>query len=199
MPLRILLTGFGAFPVARSNPSAALVRAVARQHTARLARLGIDLHVTILRTEFCKLPNALRQVSDSVSPHAILHVGLAGRRRKVNVELQARNRLSQLHPDAAHKHALATRIQPGSDVLKSTLPAPQMLHILRAHRVPACPSMDAGNYVCNQTLYLSLARGRGIGAGFIHIPRLVVNGMAFASLTLALAQIMMAMAVAARV
>ena len=198
MAIRILLTGYGAFPGARSNPSAALVQAVQRTHKARLARIGIELHTVILPVEFNSLPNALQQNSNSVSPAAILHVGLAGRRRAVHVELQARNRLSLLHPDAAGRHALATRIHPGAEVLKSTLPAPQLLQILRVHRLPAVVSMDAGSYVCNQTLYLTLARGAGIKAGFIHIPRLAVAGAPFARLTQAMAHVVMAMAVAVR-
>jgi pyrrolidone-carboxylate peptidase len=37
--------------------------------------------------------------------------------------------------------------------------------------VPTQLSIDAGDYVCNQTLYTSLASG-GAAAVFIHVPRL---------------------------
>ncbi len=36
-------------------------------------------------------------------------------------------------------------------------------------------SMDAGDYVCNQTLFLTLASIRG-PVGFIHVPRLRKGG-----------------------
>ena len=110
MPVKILLTGFGAFPGARTNPSTTLVKALALRHKARLARLGIDLHTAVLPVEFSSLPKALRQLSESVSPDAILHVGLAGRRREISIELAGRNRLSLLHPDAARKLPQAPRI-----------------------------------------------------------------------------------------
>lgn len=201
MPVKILLTGFGAFPGARINPSTTLVNALALRHKARCARFGIELHTAFLPVEFSSLPMALREVSESVSPHAILHVGLAGRRRQISVELVGRNRLSLLHPDAARKLPLASRICQGPEVLKSSLPAQHLLQLFRTRALPASLSIHAGDYVCNQTLYLSLAwaQDRGIKAGFIHIPRLAVLRMDFAGLVRAFAEVVIAMAVACRV
>lgn len=171
MPVKILVTGFGAFPGARTNPSATLVQNLAGKHAARLARLGIDLHVRLLPVVFDAVPALLDAISKAVRPNAILHVGLASRRRCASIELLARNRISPLRVDAARKLPLAATIQPGGANRKSTLPHQAIRHILQASGIHTRLSINAGDYICNQTLYLSLARA-DVSAGFIHIPRL---------------------------
>ena len=171
MPLSLLVTGFGAFPGTRANPSAALVQNLDKHHAARLARLGIALHVRLLPVVFDSVSAQLDSICKAISPDAILHMGLASRRRHASIELLARNRLSPLRADAAHRLPRSAIIQPGGATRKSTLPHQAILHALQAGGIRARLSRDAGDYVCNQTLYLSLARA-GVPAGFIHIPRL---------------------------
>ena len=167
---RVLLTGFGPFPGASRNPSATLAGEVLKRHRNRLARFGIELHAAVLPVEFARIGPALDAIAAQTRPDAILHTGLASRSREVRVEMLARNRLSLLHGDAARQRASGHRISNGPDFLPTPLPVRQMLQILRAASVKARLSMDAGDYICNQTLYLSLAAG--YRAGFIHIPRL---------------------------
>ena len=171
MSLSILVTGFGAFPGARTNPSAALAQRLAKHHAARLARLGIALHVRLLPVVFDSVSAQLDSICKAVGPDAILHIGLASRRRHASIELLARNKLSLLRVDAARKLPRSATIQPGGANRKSTLPHGAILHALQTSGIHARLSNDAGDYVCNQTLYLSLARA-GVPAGFIHIPRL---------------------------
>ena len=174
MPVKILVTGFGAFPGARSNPSAALAQSLAQNHAARLGRLGIDLQVELLPVVFESVAARLASLCTTIRPDAILHVGLASRRRHVSIELLARNRISPLRVDAARKLPRSAIIQPGGATRKSTLPHQAMLHALQASGIHTRLSNDAGDYVCNQTLYLSLTRF-GVPAGFIHIPRLAAR------------------------
>lgn len=171
MPVKILVTGFGAFPGARSNPSAALVQNLAKNHAARLARLGIALHVRLLPVVFDSVSAQLDSISEAICPHAILHIGLASRRRHVSIELVARNKVSLLRVDAARNLPRSATIQPGGANRKTTLPHRAIFHAIQASGIQTRLSNDAGDYVCNQTLYLSLARS-SVPAGFIHIPRL---------------------------
>ena len=52
---RVLVTAFGPFPGAPSNPTMALVRALERRHGKRLARLSISLHTRILPVRFAQV------------------------------------------------------------------------------------------------------------------------------------------------
>lgn len=167
---RILVTGFGAFPGAPVNPSAALLKRLGRQR-ARLARLGIILDTLLLPVVYDEIAPALMAHAEAFTPHAILHLGLAGRRKTVSVETRAINRAGPLHPDAARRRP-AQIIAPGHEAWhRATYPAPQILAAVRAAGVSARRSIDAGDYVCNATLYNTLDRGLAPVAGFIHVPR----------------------------
>ena len=169
LPIVILVTGFGAFPGAPSNPSAALLGRLER-HRSRLAQLGILLQTTVLPVVFDQVEAAM-EAAAALHPDAILHVGLAGRRRAVSVETRAINRAGPLHPDAARQRA-AQQIRPGeAPVLAATYPAARILRSIQETGVAATRSIDAGDYVCNTTLYLTLAGGLAPLAGFVHVPR----------------------------
>jgi pyroglutamyl-peptidase len=55
--------------------------------------------------------------------------------------------------------------------LHSALARPSLVTLMRRTGVPTQLSIDAGDYVCNQTLYTSLSSGVA-PAVFIHVPRL---------------------------
>jgi pyroglutamyl-peptidase len=77
-----------------------------------------------------------------------------------------------LHPDAAKRRAAARAVCAGGlPALRSPLATPSLVTLMRRTGVPTQLSIDAGDYVCNQTLYTSLASG-GAPALFIHVPRL---------------------------
>jgi pyroglutamyl-peptidase len=169
-PIVILVTGFGAFPGAPTNPSAAILDRLER-HRSRLARLGLSLQTALLPVVFDQVGPSLEVAVVATKPDAILHLGLAGRRRAVSVETRAINRAGPLHPDAARQRA-AQQIRPGGrPVLAATYPAHRVLMAVRATDVHARRSIDAGDYVCNTTLYLTLADGLAPLAGFVHVPR----------------------------
>jgi pyroglutamyl-peptidase len=90
----------------------------------------------------------------------------------VSVETRAVNRITTLHPDAAKRRAAARAVRAGGlPALRSPLATPSLVTLMRRTGVPTQLSIDAGDYVCNQTLYTSLASG-GAPAVFIHVPRL---------------------------
>jgi pyroglutamyl-peptidase len=54
--------------------------------------------------------------------------------------------------------------------LASTIPCGLIAAALRRAGFDAAVSIDAGDYVCNQTLFLSLKRAYAPVIGFIHVP-----------------------------
>jgi pyroglutamyl-peptidase len=167
--IRVLVKAFGAFPGAPQNPTGELARELLRRHGGRLARLGIDLEVHLLPVRYAAIAPVLEGLLASGAPEAVLHLGLAGRRKMLSVETRARNRLSPWRPDATHRLPEAARVVAGApESLAARWPAARVRTAMAAH-VPAALSIDAGDYVCNQTLFLSLWRSR-IPAGFIHVP-----------------------------
>ena len=198
--IRVLVTAFGAFPGAPSNPTLALVRELERAHGKRLARLSIALHTRVLPVRFAAVEGALTTALDDLRPDVVLHLGLAGRRAALSVELRAVNRLGILRPDAARAFAGSGVVLPGDPFQRlARWPAQR----IRAAMDPVAVtrlSIDAGDYVCNQTLFLTLARTSG-PVGFIHIPRLRRGGRrrpGLAAMVEAAARAIITMAIAAR-
>ena len=173
--IKVLVTAFGAFPGAPSNPTMALARELERRHGKRLARLAIALHTRVLPVRFAAVEGALTAVLDELRPDVVLHLGLAGRRAALSVELRALNRLGTLRPDAGRAFAGSGVVCPGEPFQRNARwPARRIRAAMDPFALTRL-SIDAGDYVCNQTLFLTLARTRG-PVGFIHIPRLRRGG-----------------------
>ena len=166
----VLVTGFGAFPGAPRNPSAAILGRLHR-HRGRLRRLGIDLRTSLLPVVFDRIGPALAAAQDAVPPDVVLLLGLASRRRVLCVETRALNRAGPLHPDAARRRAAPVLVAGGPAMLKATYPAARVAAAIRAGGTAARLSIDAGDYVCNAALYLALVRHLAPMAGFLHVPR----------------------------
>jgi pyroglutamyl-peptidase len=170
--LTILVTGFSAFPGAPVNPSAAIVARLLRRHARRFRLHGIRLQTAVLPVVYDQVASELEELVARTHPDAIVHLGLASRRKQVSVETRAVNRITTLHPDAAKRRAAARAVRAGGlPALRSPLATPSLMMLMRRTGVPTQLSIDAGDYVCNQTLYTSLASG-GAPAVFIHVPRL---------------------------
>lgn len=167
----VLVTGFGAFPNAPVNPTEAILRRLER-HRSRLRLLGIHLILVPLPVAYARLEALLAEAILQHRPDAILHLGLASRRSQLSVETRAINRAGPLHHDADGRlpasQILAGRRPPS---LAATYPAARILAALRRERVRAALSRDAGDYVCNATLYRSLDAALAPIIGFVHVPR----------------------------
>jgi pyroglutamyl-peptidase len=181
----ILVTGFGAFPGARANPTSALIRALEKERP-RLVRFGIRLELAILPVVYSKIESWLEALVAAHRPEAILHFGLAARSGVIAVETRAMNRLSALRHDASGSTATRLQIRPGApQSIRSSFPAVEIAAALHRAGITCRLSKNAGKYICNQTLYLSLAQGTARQIGFIHIPRFAARrkhvGSAFGS------------------
>lgn len=166
----ILVTGFGAFPGAPSNPTQAIIGRLARHAVRRLGRLGIDLRLAVLPVTFAQTARDLPRLLVDVNPDMVLHLGLAGKRKTIMVETRGLNRLTILRQDAAGKVAPQIEVQRGGAFdIRAGAPVGQVIAAIAATGLPVRPSISAGDYVCNHALYVSLAEG--FRAGFIHVPR----------------------------
>jgi pyroglutamyl-peptidase len=170
--MRILLVGFGRFPGAPRNPSALLVKRLARRRRPALAATTRTVHV--FATAYAAIDTDLPKLFAG-KPDIVLMFGLAARRRHVCVETQARNAVSVLFPDASGYRPARGVIAPGERAtMRGAAPFAHLLAAARARGVPARLSRDAGRYVCNYAYWRGLAlsdyRG-GPLVQFVHIPR----------------------------
>ena len=100
--MRVLITGFGPFPGVPFNPSAVLVKALARRRRPALA--GIVRTTHIFATTYDAVDRDLPKLF-AQKPDIMLMFGIAGSRRHVCIETRARNAVSLLYPDAGGHRA----------------------------------------------------------------------------------------------
>lgn len=170
-PLRLLICAFGPFPGVAVNPSARFAGAVVRRRRPALAEVRCEL--MILPTRWAALETLSRHIAEE-APDGVLILGVAPGRRVVDVETRAVNAASS-RPDAGRGHSPHRRLLPrGAPEHASTAPAMPLLRALRATGIPARRSRDAGRYLCNASLYLTLEQFAGRDGPrpviFIHLP-----------------------------
>jgi pyroglutamyl-peptidase len=168
--MRVVIAGFGPFPGAPFNPSALLVKALARRRRPALA--GIERSTHVFATAYAAVDRDLpRQFA--TKPDIVLLFGLAGRRRTLCVETRARNAVSLLFPDASGYRPRQGRIALGAPpTCQGNTPFARLLGAVRTRKVPAHLSRDAGRYLCNYAYWQALQRrrdGKPLVA-FVHIP-----------------------------
>ena len=165
--MRVLLTGFGPFPGAPFNPSAALVKALARRRRPALA--GIERATHVFATAYAAVDRDLPKLF-AQKPDIVLMFGVAGRRRQLCIETRARNAVSVLFPDASGcrpQHGIIALRGPAA--LSGNAPFARLAR-RRAERPRL--SRDAGRYLCNYAYWRALEHVRGSRplVQFVHIP-----------------------------
>lgn len=162
---RLLLTGFGPFPGAPENPTAQIVQSLAAYPLE-----GVELITRILPVIWDGAEARMAALIHETKPDAILHLGLATKRTTIGVETRARNECSKLVPDAENVCRASGTIDPhGPGLRHARVDAVRLVDILREAGLDAEISDDAGDYICNHTLYLAL--GSDVPSiGFIHLP-----------------------------
>lgn len=168
--MRILLAGFGPFPGAPVNPSAALAEALARRRRPALADAKRSLHV--FATSYAAIDRDLPALF-ATRPDIVLIFGLAGRRRHLCIETRARNAASVLFPDVNGYRPERAIISPSRPpALRGRAPFADLLGALRGISFPARLSRDAGGYLCNYAYWRALERTGNNPrlVQFVHIP-----------------------------
>jgi pyroglutamyl-peptidase len=168
--MKIVIAGFGPFPGAPSNPSGLLAAKLARRRRPALAGIEITSHIFATTYEAVDrdLPKLL-----ALEPDVLLIFGVAGRRREICIETQARNARSVLFPDVRGQRPKHAAIELGeARALKGNAPFPRLLYALRRAALPARLSRDAGTYLCNYAYWRALQsvrNGRPL-VQFVHMP-----------------------------
>jgi pyroglutamyl-peptidase len=172
MPLTVLFTGFGPFPGAPFNPTAALARRLAARRRPAFAEVERIAHV--FQTSYAAVERELPALLERVRPDVVLLFGVATRTKYLRIETRARNARSPLFPDAAGDRPRAEIIALGEPVTRlGRAPQQALLAAVRAQRLPARLSHSAGRYLCNFAYWHALAATDGPNAPlvqFIHVP-----------------------------
>ena len=175
--LRLLLTGFGAFPGAPYNPTQPLVARLARLRRPALDEVEISSH--IFPVTYAAVDQQLPEVLAAQKSDALLMFGLASRTSYLRIETRARNAVTMLWPDAANTRSSKRGIAGHADAM---LFGPHTARLLRAARltgIDARASRDAGAYLCNYLSWRAIENVKAGGpqlAAFIHIPLLARSG-----------------------
>ena len=165
--MRVLITGFGPFPGAPFNPSAALAETLARRRRPALA--GIERVVHVFATTYASVDRDLPKLF-AQKPTVVLMFGVAGRRRQLCIETRARNAVSLLFPDAnGHRPRHGIIKLRGPVALTGNAP---FTRLAGAAATKARLSRDAGRYLCNYAYWRALEHVRGTRplVQFVHIP-----------------------------
>ncbi len=199
MTKTVLLTGFEPFNGADVNPSWEAARAL-----DGWSGPGFQVAARELPCVFGRANLALFDAIDALQPDIVIAVGQAGGRHEISVERIALNVDDATIPDNAGQQPVdATIADGGPAAYFSTLPIKAIVRALRLRGFPAGVSQTAGTFVCNHVFYglMQHAQGRGMKAGFIHVPFLPqqVAGRADAAPSMALNDIIDGLRIAVEV
>lgn len=168
----VLVTGFEPFGGDTANPSQEVAKALDGR------RLGDTvIRALLLPVQHEDARAALVPALAEGGLRAAVLLGLAGGRMRVALERAALNVMDYLEPDNRGDVVRGAPCAPGGPAAYwSTLPLAAILEALGAEGIPAYVSNSAGTFLCNYTLYAALhalaESGRGLPAGFIHLPYL---------------------------
>ncbi|NVK34905.1 MAG: pyroglutamyl-peptidase I [Rhodobacteraceae bacterium] len=168
-PKSLLITGFEPFPGMPINPTSLLIKRL----PMRLPDLFQNTLVqfALLPTTWSGRKSAASVLRAKLQPDAILHFGVAGKRRNISIETRAVNCATRIIPDAAGVHFPHVVLEKDAPAARySTLPVKALQQASLRAGVPTSLSRDAGTYLCNATLWDSLRDG--YKAAFVHVPPL---------------------------
>lgn len=169
---RILITGFGPFPGVHSNPSAKLVNWVneGRAHMPPDA----EILTASIPTSWTDVEAFAAGPLNEMNPDVALHFGVSRRARGFQIEEVAKNTTSNAADCEGKTYAGSCLARSKPPTLTATLNVRQLVNALGKRGLPASASRDAGSYLCNMLLYLSLdsarQKARDRLTAFIHIP-----------------------------
>jgi pyroglutamyl-peptidase len=173
-PTTILVTGFGPFPGAHSNPTGELVRALARLRSPGLAAVRVIAHV--FPTSYAAVDAELPALLEQHRPDALVMFGLAARTAHLRIETCARNARSGLLADASGRLPVTRHIRAGAPSrIVGRAPFERLAIALRAAGLPAGLSHNAGRYLCNYAYWRAIERTDAPTPRivvFVHVPKL---------------------------
>ncbi len=169
MSPRLLLAGFGSFPAAPLNPSAAVIATLARESWAPV---GAQIDYLTLPVQWQGAAETILRQLQTSPADGVLVVGVAVEAEAFRVETLGRNVASPERPDQAGRvWGSACVAETGQDVIAATGPCQAMASALETEGLPVSLSQDAGDYLCNFTLYRLLHAKAAPRVGFLHVPQ----------------------------
>ena len=178
--LRILITGFGAFPGAPFNPTQSLVARLLRLRRPAFSDVGLSGHV--FPVTYQAVDRELPELLAKHRPQALLMFGLANRTAHVRIETRARNAVTTRWPDADQTRPRKGSIAGGADAIVFGPHTAKLLRAADHTGIDARASRDAGSYLCNYLSWRAIeATGGGAGprlVAFVHIPLIARDGTA---------------------
>ena len=176
--IRILITGFGAFPGAPFNPTQPLVARLLRLRRPAFSDVALSGHV--FPVTYQAVDRELPELLARHRPQALLMFGLATRTAHVRIETRARNAVTTRWPDADRTRARKGSIAGGADAMMFGPHTAKLLRAADNTGIDARASRDAGSYLCNYLGWRALeAMAGGTGprlAAFVHIPLIAREG-----------------------
>ncbi len=174
---KLLITGFGPFPGFAENPSGIVVQRIADEGWAPD---GATLETDIIPVRWAGAPEAMAERVKASGCDGVLMIGVAGKAKTFRVEMRAQNRVGRSRKDAEGKAWSGEKILPvGPAVARATAPVADMVRAIQRAGYPAEASSDAGDYLCNFTLYRLLVETAAWAwtpaAGFLHVPTKIVR------------------------
>jgi pyroglutamyl-peptidase len=131
-----------------------------------------EFRAVVLATDYRRSWEKLRRLYRNFAPDVVVHFGLSSRARAITVETLARRACDRSKPDVAgYVPPTGQVMRSGPGTLPVTLPVTEIVAVLADAGFAATISGDAGGYVCNATLYRSLAVAHpDRRVGFVHVP-----------------------------
>lgn len=170
-PRRLLLTGYEPFGGDPVNPSAQLVESIAALPPDPDS---FTIRAVILPVARDAVRGALQDALYAWRPDAVIAVGQATGRDRVELELVARNRLDY-KGEADNSGCVAAGeplVPDGPEELAVSLDLESLCAEMVAQELPVRVSRDAGRHLCNALLYELLHRHASVPAFFVHVPLL---------------------------
>lgn len=178
--LRVLVTGFAAFPGAPFNPTMPLIKRI--MLLRRPAFDDVELSSHIFHVTFAGVDRELPALLAKHQPHALLMFGLAARTSYLRIETRARNAITTIWPDADGTRVGKGSIAGGGDALIFGPHTAKLLRAALATGIDARASRDAGSYLCNYLSWRAIEATQHddgpLLAAFIHVPLLARDGTA---------------------
>lgn len=167
--VRVLLTGFDAFPGVQFNATSKLVPLLAQ----RAGEQHPSCHFTcdVLPVTWRGGPDRASKLIAETDADVILHFGVSDCAKGFVIETLARNSCVAAIDAEGSLPALELIDLDGPDSRRSTFPGNEIVMRLGGAGLPAELSENAGSYLCNAVLYHTLSNVRqGVLAGFVHLP-----------------------------
>ncbi|MGL4323300.1 MAG: hypothetical protein ACRCTD_04600 [Beijerinckiaceae bacterium] len=173
--IRILVTGFGPFPHVRVNPTQAIIKRLVQQRG--FDHIGLAIIPHIFPTRWSILDAEVEKVITHSDADAVLHLGVAARRKHISIETVARTGSRRMLPDASGVSQAAMpagHIEPQHYKIAASA---EQIHAAIGHETSAVRiSNNAGRYLCNgiyaKSLALRATKQEKRPTVFIHVPML---------------------------